>query len=417
MNSFRFLHAADIHLDSPLRGLEGHDGTAVERVRTATRNALERLVDIAIEERVDFLIVAGDLYDGDWRDFNTGLFFVKQMGRLNKENISVFLLYGNHDAQSQITKRLELPKNVQVFGTNNPDTFNLSDLGVVIHGHSYRQRDVTDNLVLDYPIPVPNTFNIGVLHTGLGGMGDHAKYAPCSIDDLKNKGYDYWALGHVHQRVVLHKHPYVVFPGNLQGRHIRETGAKGAYIVTVEDGEISALDFVSCDVVRWKELSVSLAGADSLSNVNDLIRDALESEVTDSVVLACRIKLEGRTTIHERLVASEGQVLADARASALGLGGDLVWIEKVLVATETAGVENPPGPLGELVEMLDEAVHDEDFLARVEIDFERFAGQLPYEVRTESDDEVLEAVVNRDCAALIDSVKPHLLAHLIAEEN
>ena len=186
------------------------------------------LVGLAIEEQVDFLIFAGDLYDGDWRDYNTGLFFAKQMGRLKKKGIPVYLLHGNHDAESQITRRLELPDNVHVFGTRKPETFALDELKVALHGQSFRQRDITENLVPDYPAPVSGAFNIGVLHTGLGGMGGHENYAPCAMEDLINKGYNYWALGHVHKASVLHKKPHVVFPGNLQGRHARETGAKGA---------------------------------------------------------------------------------------------------------------------------------------------------------------------------------------------
>nr|WP_291920186.1 DNA repair exonuclease [Maricaulis sp.] len=228
MTSFRFFHAADIHLDSPLRGLAGQEGNAVARVRSATREAFDLLVGRAVEERVDFLVLAGDLYDGDWRDYKTGLFFAKQMGRLKKEGIPVYLLHGNHDAESQITRRLELPDNVHVFGARMPETFALEELKVALHGQSFRQRDITENLVPDYPAPISGNFNIGVLHTGLGGMGGHENYAPCAMEDLVNKGYNYWALGHVHKASVLHVKPHVVFPGNLQGRHARETGAKGA---------------------------------------------------------------------------------------------------------------------------------------------------------------------------------------------
>ena len=241
--SFRFLHAADIHLDSPLQGLAGHEGSTAERIRTATRDAFDQLVGLAIQEQVAFLIIAGDLYDGDWRDYKTGLFFVSQVGRLHKAGIPVYLLYGNHDAESQITRRLTLPENVSVFNSRKPQSFRLDDLDVVLHGQSFRQRDVTDNLALTYPEPVAGAFNIGVLHTGLGGMGSHENYSPCSLNELVNKGYDYWALGHVHQAKVLHERPHVVFPGNLQGRHVRETGAKGASLATVENSEIVG----SCD--------------------------------------------------------------------------------------------------------------------------------------------------------------------------
>ena len=217
LTSFRFIHTADIHLDSPLKGLAGQEGSSADRIRTATREAFENLVGLALQEEVAFVIIAGDLYDGDWRDYQTGLFFVGQVGRLAAAGIPVFLLYGNHDAESQITRRLVLPENVKTFSARNPETFELEDLGVALHGQSFRQRDISDNLVPAYPEPIAGKFNIGVLHTGLGGMGGHANYAPCTLDDLVNKGYDYWALGHVHQATVLHERPHVVFPAISRG--------------------------------------------------------------------------------------------------------------------------------------------------------------------------------------------------------
>jgi len=424
MTSFRFLHAADIHLDSPLRGLASQEGGAVKRVRTATRKALDTLVGLAIEEKVNFLIIAGDLYDGDWRDYKTGLFFAAQMGRLNNQGISVYLLHGNHDAESQISRRLDLPANVHVFGTRKPDTFAMNELKVALHGQSFRQRDITDNLVPGYPAPVSGAFNIGVLHTGLGGMGGHENYAPCSLDDLTNKGYDYWALGHVHQANVLHKKPHVVFPGNLQGRHARETGAKGASLTTVEDGEIVDLTTVPCDVVRWAVLSVSLGDAENVNDVIDRIHDAVESAVvniTDGRLLACRIVLEGRTAVHDQLIVSEDRMLAEARAAALGLGDEVAWVEKVVINTEpevdAKTLAEREDAIGELQRLLQEATGDTALLAQIEEDVGKLVRQLPHEVRGGIDDSVLEAAVDGDYAALIGEVSPYLSARLTAQED
>lgn len=421
MTSFRFFHAADIHLDSPLRGLAGQEGNAVARVRTATREALDMLVGLAIEEQVDFLIFAGDLYDGDWRDYNTGLFFAKQMGRLKKKGIPVYLLHGNHDAESQITRRLELPDNVHVFGTRKPETFALDELKVALHGQSFRQRDITENLVPDYPAPVSGAFNIGVLHTGLGGMGGHENYAPCAMEDLINKGYNYWALGHVHKASVLHKKPHVVFPGNLQGRHARETGAKGASLVTVEDGDIVELTTVPCDVVRWAVLPVSLADAERFGDVIDRIHDAVEAAVTeaDGRLLACRIVLQGRTAVHEQLIASEVRMLAEARAGALGLGDEVAWVEKVVINTQpevdAETLAEREDAIGELQRLLQEATGDDALLAQIEDDIGKLVRQLPHEVRGDIDDSVLKAAVDGDYAALIGEVSPYLSARLTAQ--
>ncbi|MBC8790517.1 MAG: DNA repair exonuclease [Tagaea sp. CACIAM 22H2] len=423
MTSFRFLHAADIHLDSPLRGLASQEGNAAARVRTATREALVTLVGQAIEEKVDFLIIAGDLYDGDWRDYKTGLFFAAQMGRLNKEGIPVYLLHGNHDAESQITRRLELPDNVHVFGTRKPQTFELRELQVVLHGQSFRQRDVTDNLVPEYPAPISGAFNIGVLHTGLGGMGGHQNYAPCAIEDLINKGYDYWALGHVHQASVLRKDPHVVFPGNLQGRHARETGVKGACLVSVENRDVVELTTIPCDVVRWAVLTVPVDSAENLGEVIDRIRTAVEvaADEADGRLLACRIVLEGRTAVHGQLVASEDRLLAEARAGALRLGDDVAWVEKVIARTQpkvdAKTLAEREDAIGELQRLLQDATGDVDLLARIKDDIGKLVRQLPHEVRGDIGDSVLKVTVDGDYAALIGEVSPYLSARLTAQED
>ena len=422
--SFRFLHAADIHLDSPLQGLAGHEGTTAERIRTATRGAFDQLVGLAIEEQVAFLVIAGDLYDGDWRDYKTGLFFVSQVGRLHKAGIPVYLLYGNHDAESQITRRLTLPDNVSVFNSRKPQSFRMDDLGVVLHGQSFRQRDVTDNLALTYPEPVAGAFNIGVLHTGLGGMGGHENYAPCSLNDLVNKGYDYWALGHVHQAAVLHERPHIVFPGNLQGRHVRETGAKGASLVTVENSEIVDLATLPSDVVRWSVVPVDLEHATSIGEVVDRIRDAIENAVAtlaDGRLLACRIELQGRTETHGQLLTAEDHLLAEARSSALGLGDDTAWVEKVVIATEPdidpKTLAEREDAVGELQRMLQEAGSDADLLRQLETDIGEMVRRLPHEARDGVEDTVLKAAMGGDHAALIAAVTPYLSARLMAGEG
>src|ERR1700730_1258159 len=323
VKTFRFVHTGDIHLDSPLKGLSGQQGAAAERIRTATRAALDNLVSQAIEEQVTFVAIAGDLYDGDWRDYQTGLFFVRQMGRLAQAKIQVFLLYGNHDAESQITRRLVLPPNVHVFSSRRPITFLLEEHAVALHGQSFRQRDITENLVSAYPSPTAGYFNIGVLHTGLGGMGGHTNYAPCAIEDLINKGYDYWALPHVHQAAVLHERPHVAFCGNLQGRHIRESGPKGASLVSIEDGQVAEISPLHVDVVRWTHLQVSVVKCGAVVDVVDVIRQAIEDAVehdSQGRLLACRIELTGQTELHGELLASAEHILAESRAAALGLG-------------------------------------------------------------------------------------------------
>jgi exonuclease SbcD len=245
----KFIHAADIHLDSPLTGLSAYADAPVEMLRTATRDAFSKLVNEAIEQAVDFMVIAGDLYDGTWKDHNTGIYFCKEMGHLKKAGIPVYLLFGNHDAESEMTKKLQLPDNVFAFDTRKPNTFRLDDLKVALHGRSFKEKETLENLVTGYPAPVPGMFNIGVLHTALEGNAAHATYAPCSLDELHAKGYDYWALGHVHDYQLWKGGSTVVFPGNLQGRHIRETGPRGAVMVTADEQGIQDIQRLFVDVL------------------------------------------------------------------------------------------------------------------------------------------------------------------------
>lgn len=418
MASFRFVHTADIHIDSPLIGLTRHEGAAAERIRSATREAFDNLIGQAIDEQVAFLVIAGDLYDGDWRDFHTGLFFSLQMGRLAKAGIQAFVLYGNHDAESQITKRLSLPGNVNAFSTRKAETFVLDEFQVALHGQSFKQRDVRDNLVPGYPDPVPGMFNIGVLHTALGGTTGHENYAPCSLEELIAKGYDYWALGHVHNGQILHEHPHVVFPGNLQGRHIREEGPKGAHLVTVEDGQITDFTTLHSDVVRWARLLVAVDGCNRPAEVSDRIRRAIEQDIdteTDGRLLACRVELTGKSRIHGELLASSDHLMAEAQAAALSFGDDGAWIERIVVSTQPEldlAISAQQDALGELRNMLAVAGNDEELLQQFSTDIGEFSRRLPPDLRTSAEDSALKAAIDGNYAGVIDQVQDYLNARL-----
>jgi DNA repair protein SbcD/Mre11 len=417
VSSFRFIHTGDIHLDSPLRGLTGQEGPAADRIRTATRAAFENLITQAIEERVAFVVIAGDLYDGDWRDYQTGLFFVRQMGRLAAAKIPAYLLYGNHDAESQITKRLSLPENVHVFSAKKPETFKLEEHRVALHGQSFRTRDISDNLASAYPGPLSGYFNIGVLHTALGGTVGHANYAPCTIDDLINRGYDYWALAHVHQRSILREKPHIVFCGNLQGRHIREAGAKSAQMVTVADGDIEEITTVHTDVVRWVHLLVPMTDCARIGDAVDQIKSCIEAAVrqADGRLIACRIELTGKTEIHGQMLASANHLTAEARAAALALGEEVAWIERLVISTEAASgpsVRLQEEALGDLSIMMTQAVTDIDLQQQLATDIGELIRKLPHSVESESDDPVLQAATAKDFASVIKYAGDYLTARL-----
>jgi DNA repair exonuclease SbcCD nuclease subunit len=357
--SFKFFHAADIHLDSPLRGLERYEGAPVEQVRGATRGAFENLVSACIDEGVSFLLLAGDLYDGDWKDYNTGLFFVKQMKRLREAEIKVFIVRGNHDAENSMTKSLRLPaENTTVFGSRKPQREVIESLNVVIHGQSYPRADVTDDLSLAYPNPEPGAFNIGMLHTALEGtFAEHKTYAPCTVRGLVDKGYDYWALGHVHKRFVAHETPHVVFPGNLQGRRAAELGAKGATLVTVDDDGRASLEHRDMDVMRWSHCTIDVESARSVDDLLATTSDQLTAlrAAHAAIPLAVRVTLRGATEVHRSLVSDSSKWTNEIRG--IGNGLDEVWIEKVVFETRTPidldAERARPTPLGEVVRTID----------------------------------------------------------------
>ena len=328
---FKFIHAADIHLDSPLRGLSRYESAPAESIRDACRRAFENLVDLAIEEKVLFVLLAGDLYDGDWKDCNTGIFLSQQMGRLGQHNISVFTVAGNHDAANRMTKALDSPANMTILSSRKAETIRLDDLAVAIHGRSFGTQHVDENLAAGFAAAEKGLFNIGLLHTSLDGREGHAAYAPCSEDDLRSKGYQYWALGHIHKQEFVSEDPWIVFPGCIQGRHIRETGAKGCVLVTVEDGAVSTVEKCPLDVLRWVECSVDLTDATEMREVLERARKSIENERTsaDGRPIAMRIQFEGATSISDELAAYPERFEQQIKALGAEIAGDNLWIERV----------------------------------------------------------------------------------------
>lgn len=348
MSSFRFIHAADLHLGSPFQGLALKDADLAELFVEASRKAFSTLVDEAVERQVDFFIVAGDVYDGDWKDNKIGLFFNREIARLERAGIPVFLLKGNHDAESVITRTITLPKNVSEFPTAKPGTFRLEHLKVALHGQGFAERSANENLALAYPKPETGWFNIGVLHTSLTGREPHAPYAPCSVEDLRSRGYDYWALGHVHDFEIVAKDPLVVFPGNLQGRSIREKGAKGAVLVTVEDGRITHERLIT-DSARFAELNIVVESEDTPVAVLRRVEDAIEPlvEAMEGRPLALRIRMIGKSRVRNQLLSKAADFRDEVQA-ACHRGHADIWLEKLdlRIEPDDGTAERSTGTLG-----------------------------------------------------------------------
>lgn len=325
----RFLHAADLHLDSPLGGLDADSGAPVERIQAATRQALGRLVDLAVEREVALLLVAGDVFDGDHPDVRSALYFTQQMARFARSGGRAILIRGNHDADARLVQALRLPEGVRILDHRRPETVELPELGLAVHGQSFATRAVSENLARNYPRALPGMLNIGLLHTALDAAGGpHERYAPCSRADLDALGYDYWALGHIHARQEVSRAPWIVYAGNLQGRHANETGPKGATLVTVEQGRIAEVEACALDVFRFARADIDVTGAPSPDSVWTRVQEALrraeaEAEGRD---LAVRVTLIGTSPFWRELAA------ADLRAAVLNEANALArppWIEKV----------------------------------------------------------------------------------------
>jgi DNA repair protein SbcD/Mre11 len=340
--AFTFLHAADLHLGSPFQGLALRDEVLAAKLASASRDAFVELIDRALEERIAFAIFAGDIFDGDWRDSAIALFFNRQIARLAKTGVPVFLLKGNHDADSVVTKSLSLPDLAQQFPTNKPGTFELPDLRVALHGRGFSHRTERDNLARAYPAPKSGWFNIGVLHTSLDGRPGHAAYAPCSLDDLRVKNYGYWALGHVHAYEVVSTDPFVVYPGNLQGRHIREAGAKGAVLVDVADGEVAGLRRLIVDRARFAEIVLDASSHEETPALLRAVeaRAREEAAKAEGRLLALRIKLTGASALHGKLAADPSRWRDEIEAAAQRAHEDIV-LERFSLETRPPAASAP----------------------------------------------------------------------------
>lgn len=387
----KFIHTSDIHLDSPLRGLEYYEGAPVDSIRGATRQAFKNLVELAISEEVDFVLIAGDLYDGDWKDYNTGLFFASEMSKLREVGIRVFIVSGNHDAASQISRQLRMPDNVKVFPTKKPETITIDDFDIAIHGQSFANQAITEDLSTAYPDAISGHFNIGLLHTSATGREGHEPYAPCTVEGLLSKGYDYWALGHVHKREVLYKEPWIIFSGCIQGRHIREIGEKGCTLIAVDNGHIIQVEHKEIDVLRWSIRSVDVSEADSGGDVVDLVSTVVTEEAGKSSgrPIALRLIITGNSKAHAELIANPEQCINDIREIATDISNGDIWIEKVNIKTaaqiDLEEMRNRDDAIGELLRSIHNLSIDQEALSDMMEEFAELKRKLPVELKQGED--------------------------------
>lgn len=418
---FKFLHAADIHLDSPLCGLERYPGAPIDQIRGATRYALRKLTELAIQEHAEFIVIAGDLYDGDWKDYNTGLFLVSQMSVLRETGIRVFIISGNHDATSRLTRSLRMPDNVTILSSHAPETIVLEHIGAAIHGQGFAQQACTKDLASQYPSQMPGLFNIGLLHTSISGREGHEPYAPCTVDTLKAKQYDYWALGHVHSREIVHKDPWIVFPGNTQGRHVREMGPKGCTVVTVEDGSCTAVEHRNLHVIQWEICNVNVTGEPHPDSLLDCIRTAISELAGEGgeEPLAIRLHITGRCKAHSALLSDPDKWMNEIRAQVSDATGEKVWLEKILFQTsmeiDLKQMLTRTDSLGELLRYINSLESGDALLQLAKEELEQFITKLPNELQKGND--AVTIPKGESVKSLLEDVKQQLITRLLSSEG
>jgi exonuclease SbcD len=384
LRPFRFLHAADLHLDSPFKGLTNLPPIIRDYIRESTFLALKRMVLVAKQEQVDFVVISGDVYDLSDRSLRAQLRFQQAMLSLSEAGIHVYLIHGNHDSEDGSRARLNWPPHVHVFSSDEVGTvpYVTSDGLTIatISGISYGRASVTDNLVPRFPTPTPGVYSIALLHTNVDGDASHDNYAPCTKEQLIRTGYQYWALGHIHGRRVLHQDtPFIVYPGNIQGRSVKETGAKGCYVVDVSEIGETKLSFHSTEAVRWEQRSLSihqLQDEQDLKDMLDQFINKLQSELP-GLPAVVRLTLTGRGPLH-RLLQQGTQLeeliheLREEQSRLAADGGqadNFIWIESCRIAT---GAEIPFDQLleqesfiGDMLRLSESILNDELLLRQL----------------------------------------------------
>lgn len=369
-------------------------------LRLATRVALRNLVEAAVDEVVDAVLLAGDIYDGDWPHYGTGVHFVSEMGRLREAGIPVVIVAGNHDAESKLTKSLRLPTNVHVLDTRKPETVTFDEIGLAVHGQGYATPAVLDDLSAGYPAPIGDMINVGLLHTSADGRPGHEPYAPCNVNALTRHGYDYWALGHVHRREVLSTDPPIVFPGNLQGRGLRETGPKGAMLIELGQDGIATFEHRALDCVRWELIEVdatACAGRDDVcERVATAVREAARG--AGDRLLAVRVAITGVSEAHSTLAVDSERLRYDVIASAADVAGAQVWIEAVRLTTSSPRelAHGGEDAVGELIQELEELSREAGSTDALTAALAPLARMLPAAVLAEfdpTDSETVQALM------------------------
>ena len=358
--AFQFVHTADIHLNSPLRTLALREPELADLIGGATRKAFAAIIDLCLSEQVDALLISGDLYDGEQTSMKTARFLADQLRRLHEAGIAAFIIRGNHDAESRITRELTLPESVKVFsGRAEAVVLSRGALDVAVHGVSFAQRHAPESLLPKFRPPHDGAVNLGMMHTSLGGSPSHDAYAPCAPAELHGHGFDYWALGHIHQRFEERGRATIVMPGNPQGRDINEAGPKSATLATIGDDRAITLEERVTSIAEFQRVRVDLAGVEDWRGGAETDRGGARRGARLGEERTSRRAGEARRRDSARLASAlrRRRLAEEARAAGAAIGK--TWIDKVELACVepgAAGVSPSSDPVVELRALMEREV-------------------------------------------------------------
>jgi len=408
MSSFRFIHCSDLHIDSPFKGLASENPELANRLRASTSQAFQNIVDLAIKEKVDAVVIAGDIYDGKDKSLQAQFKFREGLKNLSDAGIPSFLAHGNHDPLDSRFATLKWPDLVTVFSGEGVECHNIQRDGKTlakVHGVSYPTREVKENLALQFEQHSGEGFGVGVLHANVGGNLDHDDYAPCSIEDLVSRNMDYWALGHIHAHQILRpSDPAIVYSGNTQARHKNETGIKGCCLVTLRPNASPEIRFVTVDSVRFVLETLDVSRARTLDDVIESVQSHVEeiSARAKGLDALIHLTLTGRTPAHVELKqANNAADLAEKIQSDLAGRTPAIWIDLAVKTEGTYDVEalrqgnDFIADLLALYEEFETGAGDEDLRATLKPVFENWSGRKYLEPYSPEDmQELLRAARN-----------------------
>lgn len=416
MGTVRFVHAADLHLDAPFKGIDAEDPRVREELVASTYRALDAIVETCISRNADFLVVAGDAYNHAEKSLRAQFAFRDACARLADAGIRVFVARGNHDPASGWSAGLAMPENVHVFSEREVERVPVVRDGeevCAVYGRSFRTAAETENLARGFARAPADRIAVGVLHANVGGRTDYEPYAPCSLDDLRAAKMDYWALGHIHKPELLSDDPAVAYAGCAQGLDPSETGLRGCRVVTVDEHGVTS-ELVPTAAVLWQSEAVDCSQAETVADVHEGLVRALDRvrETADGRPTVVRVELTGRSAAHRELRRPGvlRDLVAEVRADAVARE-PWMWLDRAYDRTRPAidveAVRCGADFAGDFVRLADE-IADDPALA------EALVGEAAERVLASLDRDDVPAI---DAQSIVERARDLVLDRLLAEEG